>query len=61
MRPNTTLEKHFLMEGQRPKEVRPPLPFSIPICCMAAAVWMGPTCWGQRKPRAASFHQDPHP
>lgn len=59
VRPNTTLEKHFLMEGQRPKEVRSPLPFSIPVRCMAA-VWMEPTCWGQGKPRAASLHQDPH-
>lgn len=32
MQPNATLEKHFLVEGQRLTEVRTLPPSSVPIC-----------------------------
>ena len=48
MKPNATLEKHFLMEGQRPTEVRSPTPSSLPIGLLGSPG--GGSRGGARKP-----------
>lgn len=75
VKPNATLEKHFLMEGWRPKEVRAPATLLHPhlpawlLCGWGLRVVCGPLVGGREDPEQSlaplqcshpPLTQDPH-